>query len=169
MILRIVATGLALSLLSLASAYADEPAGGEFEVPPPRTVTPPPPAPEEPVTAAPPPHVEFQRLSVAAGIGLSWGGGTLNFEGRDYAFKMKGLSLLDVGASKIVASGDVTNLTTPTDLEGRYVAVEAGASIGRGVGAFAMRNEKGVVISLQSQSEGVQLTLATQGFSIELD
>ena len=49
--------------------------------------------------------------SVAAGVGVSWGGGTLTYKGKEYPIEVKGLSVGDVGATKIEASGSVYHLS----------------------------------------------------------
>ena len=51
------------------------------------------------MASAPPPFLELSSTSLAAGIGISWGEGTLTFEGEDHAFSVRSVSLLDVGAS----------------------------------------------------------------------
>jgi hypothetical protein len=122
-----------------------------------------------PVTAPPPAFVELQRSSIGAGIGISWGHGTLSFEGNRYAFSVKGLSVGDIGAAKIIAEGAVENMESLSDFAGTYVAVEAGATAGKGVSSLTMMNEHGVTISLASQREGLGLTLGAQGFAIALD
>ena len=48
------------------------------------------------VTAPPPAHVHLQTTSIAAGVGVSWGDGTLSFEGERYPFSVKGLSVGDI-------------------------------------------------------------------------
>ena len=68
----------------------------------------------------------------------------------------------------VSASGGVDNLDDISDFEGRYVALEAGAAAGVGVSTLTMRNEKGVVITLDSNVKGAQLTLGAQGLSVEL-
>jgi hypothetical protein len=141
----------------------------EIAVPAPREVAPEAPVVTQvPVTAPPPAYVEMQRSSIGAGLGISWGKGELSFEGNNYAFSVKGLSVGDLGAAKMVAEGQVANLESISDFAGTYVAVEAGAAAGKGAGTLTMRNEHGVTITLASQREGLGLTLGAQGFAIEL-
>jgi hypothetical protein len=45
--------------------------------------------------------------SVAAGIGYTWGKGTLVFQGKKYPLKVTGISILHVGVSDYTASGTV--------------------------------------------------------------
>ena len=163
---RIIALGAAVTLLSLP-AMADDVGGGNINVPS-RPGSKPMMSGEAPVTAAPPPFVSLESTSIAAGVGISWGDGTLNFEGRPYAFALKGLTLGELGASTASAVGDVSNLERVSDFEGTYVAMTAGGAVGVGASALTMRNEHGVVISLRSDLRGVQLSLGAEGLSVEL-
>ena len=161
---QIILAAVAALLLMPTLVSADE-AGpaGDVVVPAPRSE----PAPE-PVAAAPPAFVRLETTSIAAGIGISWGDGILTFEGRNYDFELAGVSLLDLGASSSVSMGDVQNLENLADFEGTYVAVGAAGAAGPGASAVTMRNENGVVITLSSELQGVQIALATQGLRITL-
>jgi hypothetical protein len=167
--------GLTLALAPMYSAQIAQadisPDEEEIAVPAPRPVAPEPVVVEKqvPVTAPPPPFVELQRQSLGAGIGISWGHGTLSFDGNQYGFSVKGLSVGDVGAAKILAEGQVQNLASLADFAGTYVALEAGATAGKGSSALTMVNENGVTITLASQREGLGLTLGAQGFAVDLD
>jgi hypothetical protein len=113
-------------------------------------------------------EVTINATQVAAGVGWTWGGGTLKFKEKTYSFKIKGLNVVAVGISKINAKGDVFNLTAPTDLAGTYVTAGAGAALYKGKGGLVMRNDKGVVINLKSDQTGVQLSLGTDGLTITM-
>ncbi|OGR06445.1 MAG: hypothetical protein A3K23_00015 [Desulfobacca sp. RBG_16_58_9] len=112
--------------------------------------------------------VSIDLTSVAAGIGASWGRGTLRFEGKVYPFKVSGLTVGDVGISTINAVGNVYNLKSASDLNGNYVAAGASLTLAGGVGGVTMKNQKGVLINLYTVQQGVQLTIGPQGFNIEL-
>jgi hypothetical protein len=112
--------------------------------------------------------VSIELTSVAAGIGTSWGKGTLRFDGRTYPFRITGLTVGDVGISTITAVGNVYSLRRPSDLTGNYVAAGAGLTLAGGIGGVTMRNQKGVIINLYSVQQGVQLTVGPQGFNIEM-
>ena len=81
---------------------------------------------------------------------------------------VRGMSVGDLGISRISAEGGVANLENVEDFAGHYVAVEAGAAAGKGRSALTMRNGNGVVITLESELEGLQLTLGASGLDIEL-
>ena len=51
--------------------------------------------------------VSITSTSIAAGIGVSWGDGTLNFNGKDYKFSIQGLTLVDFGISKAASICEV--------------------------------------------------------------
>ena len=57
---------------------------------------------------------------VAAGIGWSWGKGVLTYKGKEYPFKVKGLSVVDIGITKASASGKVFRLEKLENFNGTY-------------------------------------------------
>ena len=117
---------------------------------------------------APDATFRYSGGAVGLGVGGSWGQGTLRFEGKDYLFRMRGLDVGNVGASKITASGDVYNLTSIADFWGTYAAASAGAVVAGGASGTAMKNDRGVVIRMTSTAEGLQFKLAVEGVTIEL-
>jgi len=112
--------------------------------------------------------VSIDSTSIAAGIGVSWGDGILNFKGKQIRFSIDGLTLVDFGITKASAVGEVYNLTDPSKFEGNYVAGEAGFTLAGGMGGIAMRNQNGVVMILRSASQGARLQLGPSGMIIKL-
>src|SRR6059036_2682836 len=74
--------------------------------------------------------VSVESKSVALGVGVSWGDGNLNYKGKTHTFSVKGLSVLDLGVSKISARGKVYHLNKVEDFSGTYAAAQAGAAVG---------------------------------------
>ena len=120
-------------------------------------------------TKKPDATLKLEEGQVAVGIGWSWGEGSLSMNGKEYPFKVKGLSVLDVGISKAKAEGEVFNLKKLDDFNGTYSAVAAEGTMVKGAGAAAMRNEKGVEIHLLPKTEGVNLKLAAEGIHFTLE
>ena len=118
--------------------------------------------------AAPSGTVTIETKAVALGVGFSWGDGVLTFQGKEYPFKIKGLSVVDVGVSSVSAQGNVYHLSKVEDFAGIFSAVEAGAAIGGGAGAQAMKNQNGVVMEVTSRKAGLQLKLAPEGLKVEM-
>src|SRR5712691_12153654 len=83
--------------------------------------------------------VTIESKSVALGVGVSWGDGTLQYDGKAYKFSLKGLSVLDIGVSKVSARGKVFNLKKAEDFAGTYAAAQAGAAVGGGMSAMTLR------------------------------
>jgi len=54
--------------------------------------------------------LELSQGSVAAGVGLSWGSGTLTYQGQKYRVKVQGLSVGEVGITWATAKGTVFDL-----------------------------------------------------------
>src|SRR5689334_22456098 len=106
--------------------------------------------------------------SVAAGIGFSWGSGTLTYKGKDHEFSVKGLSVGDVGVTKAEASGKVYGLKALTDFDGNYTGVGAGATVAGGGGVITMRNQNGVTIDLVLTTQGLKVALGGGGVDLKL-
>jgi hypothetical protein len=106
--------------------------------------------------------------SVAAGIGFSWGSGTLTLNGKDHEFSVKGLSVGDVGVTKAEAAGKVYGLKSLKDFNGNYTAVGAGATVAGGGSVISMRNQNGVRIDLVTTTQGLKVTLGGGGVDLQL-
>lgn len=113
-------------------------------------------------------EITINATQVAAGVGWTWGGGTLKFKGKTQKFDIQGLNVAAAGISKINAKGDVYNLKDASDLAGTYVTAGAGVALIKGKAGLVMRNDKGVVINLISDQTGVQLSLGTDGLAISM-
>jgi hypothetical protein len=112
--------------------------------------------------------IRLSAGSVAAGVGVSWGSGTLSYKGKDYPISVKGLSVGDVGATKIEASGKVYNLKSIDDFNGNYTAVGAGLTAAGGGGAAAMKNQNGVTVELVATTQGVKFALGGGGVEMKI-
>ena len=117
---------------------------------------------------APDATIKLSGGSVAAGVGISWGSGTLTYQGKTYPISVSGLSVGDVGVTKLEASGDVANLKKLDDFDGNYTAVGAGATVAGGGSAVAMKNQNGVSVTLVSTTQGVKITIGGGGVSMKI-
>lgn len=117
---------------------------------------------------APSGTVKISSQSIAIGVGVNWGDGTLLYHGKTYKFSVNGLSIVDLGISSVSSSGEVFNLNKISDFSGNYSATEAGIAVGGGPNDVTMKNQNGVVIRLHGTQQGVKFTLAAQGVTLEL-
>ena len=106
--------------------------------------------------------------TVAAGIGLHWGTGTLSYSGKTYPVKVEGLSVGEVGVIRATAWGEVSNLERLEDFSGNYVAVGVEATAAGGAGVTVMRNQNGVVVELMSTTQGASLLFGAEGIRLTL-
>ena len=106
--------------------------------------------------------LRFSGGSFAAGIGFSWGSGTLTYKGKDYPVKVKGLSIGKVGVTSASAYGEVYNLKHLQDFNGHYNVSAAGmrgVTAGGGRKTTTMTNQAGVIVALSSTQKGVDMQL----------
>jgi hypothetical protein len=106
--------------------------------------------------------------SVAAGIGYTWGHGELEYHDSSHRFSIKGVSVVDVGATNFSASGNVYNLKKLEDFSGNYAAAGAGITVAGGGTALFLKNEHGVVVKLIATDVGLKFTLSADGVHVAL-
>jgi hypothetical protein len=113
--------------------------------------------------------VEFSGGSIAAGIGFSWGSGTLTFKGVKYPITVSGLSVgASAGATSVTASGSVFNLNRLEDFDGNYTAVGTGVTVGGGASVLTMKNQNGVVIDKVATTQGLKFSLDAAGVRLRV-
>ena len=114
-------------------------------------------------------HVSL--TSVQVGVGWTWGEGTLTLhDGTEYHFKISGLDVVAVGFKQATMVGSVYNLKTSKieDFSGKYIKAKAAITVGGGVGASSLRNDKGVVINLTGTAAGINVQLSVSGMTVKL-
>jgi hypothetical protein len=94
---------------------------------------------------------EFESTQLRLLIGGSSGKGVLRFQGKEYPFTAKSLSVGGVGVAETHAVGEVRYLQNLNDFTGVYTGLTIGATAVKGKGAATFQNTKGVVVSAKSQ------------------
>jgi hypothetical protein len=123
---------------------------------------------DEGAAKAPDATLKLSAGSVSAGIGISWGSGTLTYQGKDYPITVSGLSVGDVGATKIEASGTIVGLKTLDDFDGNYTSVGVGATVAGGGDVLAMTNQNGVKVHLVTTTQGLNLSIGGAGVAMKI-
>ena len=113
--------------------------------------------------------LNLSSSSVAAGIGFSWGSGTLTYLGRKYPVKILGLSVGEAGFTWGTAKGIVFDLKNLDDFSGTYLAGGVGVTVFGGGEAVTMKNQNGVVVELTTSNVGVNFKLAASGVRLRLE
>src|SRR5437667_2861628 len=109
--------------------------------------------------------------SFAAGIGFSWGSGTLTYKGKDYPVKVNGLSIGKVGITGSSAYGEVYNLKHLQDFNGHYnvgAAGTRGVTLGAGKSGTLMTNQTGVIVRISATQSGVAVNATGGGVDMQL-
>ena len=112
--------------------------------------------------------LQLNSGAVAAGVGISWGKGTLNYKGKQYPVSVSGLSLGKVGITKVTASGEVYNLKRLQDFSGNYTSATADITLAGGHSGVTMKNQNGVLVVIHATSKGVDLTIGASGVDMKL-
>jgi hypothetical protein len=112
-------------------------------------------------------RVVFAKAGLVAGAGI--GRGVLTYRGRDYPFRVSGLSLgVTVGAAAMRLTGQVSDLRELIDFDGKYRAVGAGGTFVGGLGAVQLKNKRGVLITLQGLRTGMEFAANLSEIRISL-
>jgi hypothetical protein len=107
----------------------------------------------------------------AAGIGFSWGSGTLTYKGKDYPVKVDGLSLGKVGITSSSAYGEVFNLKRLQDFNGHYdvgARGTRGVTLASGKSGTLMTNQAGVIVRISATQKGVNVNVTGGGVDMQL-
>jgi len=112
--------------------------------------------------------IEVSSTSIAFLASAQTGGGTLEFEGMEYEFKISGLGVGGIGIQTANAIGVVYNLEKLSDFEGTYSQARMGATVGKGKSTIGLNNSKGVYIELKSSNKGLALASGIDGIKITL-
>ena len=112
-------------------------------------------------------RVVFAKAGLIVGAG--GGRGVLTYRGRDYPFRVSGLSLgVTIGASAMRLTGRVSGLREVKDFAGTYDAVGGGGAYVGGVGGVQLTNKKGVTITLQGIEVGMEFAANRSAIRISL-
>jgi hypothetical protein len=112
-------------------------------------------------------RVKFVKAGVMVGAGS--GSGVLTYRGRNYPFRVSGLSLgVTAGASVSRLQGSASGIRQVSDFAGTYSAVGAGGALVGGAGGVHLGNEKGVKIALQGPKAGIEFAANLSSIRISL-
>jgi lipid-binding SYLF domain-containing protein len=113
--------------------------------------------------------IRFNVLKAGFVIGGSAGSGAMNYHGRIYPLIIGGVSYgFTFGGSMTDFVGTVSNIRSPSDINGVYVAGGAGAAVGVGGGAIVLANQNGAVLTLSGFQSGLIVAADLNGLVITL-
>lgn len=102
-------------------------------------------------------------------VGGGAGSGVLTYRGRNYPFRMTGVSLgITAGATVGRLDGWASGIRHIGDFAGTYSSVGGGAALVGGVNGVHLRNDKGVTMVLQGPKAGVEFAANLSHITISL-
>jgi outer membrane protein OmpA-like peptidoglycan-associated protein len=120
------------------------------------------------------PWVQIEATSFMVGIGGQSGDGQLHLPNLGtncaYPFSVSGFGAgIQVGVSRISATGAVRNLTRVEDFQGTYSSTQGEATIVGGRGSMSLKNTaNNVSLELASQTAGVGLGISKNQLTIDM-
>src|ERR1700755_2130190 len=116
-----------------------------------------------------PGYVRVKLVKAGLMVGAGGGSGVLTYRGRNYPFRVSGLSLgVTAGASVSRLEGWASGIRQVSDFAGTYSSVGSGGALVGGIGGVRLGNEKGVVISLKGPRAGMEFAANNVKISISL-
>ena len=115
---------------------------------------------------APSATVHITETQVGLLLTGDWGHGTLKYKGKNHMFHMGGAKIGGIGVSKMDVNGSVYYLKKREDFAGVYFKADAGLTLAVGKSGSWLKNDKGVVIHLGADSEGLALQIGLEGLKI---
>ena len=113
--------------------------------------------PAAPSFAQAPGYVSIAFAKAGLVVGAGAGHGVLTYRGRDYPFRVSGLSLgVTAGASVNRLEGWASGIRQVSDFAGTYSSVGGGGAFVGGFGGVQLVNEKGIRIELQGPRVGME-------------
>ena len=112
--------------------------------------------------------ITLSAKGAAAGVGYTWGDGILTYRGHKYPFTVNGITVADVGFSRVTGHGRVYHLNKLQDFSGTYAAATGEATLGSGLGGQILQNGNGVQIRIDQTTKGARLQGSADGIKLTL-
>ncbi|MEP5766202.1 MAG: hypothetical protein ABJ308_16510 [Halieaceae bacterium] len=116
--------------------------------------------------AAPSATLTINEKQVGFLLTGDWGHGTLDYKGEKHMFHMGGAKIGGIGISSMKVDGSVYYLKNRSDFEGVYFKADAGLTLAKGKVGSWLKNDKGVVIHLGANSDGIALQIGVEGLKV---
>ena len=113
--------------------------------------------------------VEIDEKEFRLILGGQKGTGILRFQGKEYPFKVSGLSVGGVGYAELKATGNVYKLEDVSQFPGTFSQFSAGATVGKGIGGITLINENEVRMDLKTSTEGLALDIGAGGMKLTME
>lgn len=114
-----------------------------------------------------PVRIKIAKAGLIVGAGA--GSGVLTYRGRNYSFRVTGVSVgITAGASIGRLDGWASGIREIGDFGGTYSSVGGGGALIGGISGVHLRNDKGVTMVLQGPKTGLELAANLSQITIAL-
>lgn len=119
--------------------------------------------------------IDLSALESGVGGTLAWERGVLTFKGKNYPFKVKGLTLQNLESPNMSEEGslydlgEVFDLKDVQDFSGTYKEMQPGVAAKISDSGLVLKNQRGVIMNLKPDQEGILLTPAAEGVSVQIE
>ena len=125
--------------------------------------------PQAPALAQASGPVRIKIVKAGLIVGAGAGSGVLTYRGRNYPFRVTGVSLgITAGASISRLDGWASGIREIGDFAGTYSSVGGGGALIGGLSGVHLRNDKGVTMVLQGPKAGLELAANLSQITIAL-
>jgi hypothetical protein len=112
--------------------------------------------------------IDFEAKQLRLIFGGAEGRGVLHYKGKDYPFRIKGVTVGGAGFTEVEGTATVHRMKSLSDFPGNYNGIGIGAALGQGKGATSFQNGKGVVVTTKGKSSGVALNMGVSSVNIRM-
>lgn len=114
-------------------------------------------------------QVRLKFVKAGLLVGAGGGRGVLTYRGRDYPFRISGVSLgITAGGTVGRLEGWASGIRELNDFAGTYSSVGGGGALVGGLGGVHLRNDKGVTMILRGPKAGLEFAANVSGVTISL-
>jgi len=112
--------------------------------------------------------VHLKIIKAGFFVAAGGGNGVLRYQGKTYPLRIGGVGVGSLGIAAVHLVGTASDLRSPTDIRGTYIAAGAGATLLSGAQFVTLRNDHGVVMRLRGLQSGFQVSLGLAGMTIKM-
>ena len=112
--------------------------------------------------------VTLDETEIRLIFGGNDGKGVLNFQGKQYRFTAKGVTVGGIGVQSVHATGNVYFLKKVEDFPGDFSEASAGITVVKGFEKSTYQNNKGVYMTLSEKNSGAALALGVGVLRVQL-
>ncbi len=114
-------------------------------------------------------YLTLEVTGIATKEPPEWGTGVLDYKGKKYPFKGKGLRVAVIGLPKAILKGAVYDLADIGNFSGQYKIAEPRPPVFQGKEGALFKNSHGVYLLIKPEQQGINLSYGPEGLTIQME